>query len=185
MIDHFQVTPPQVSGARGIKQASPSFLDIMEQQAQEERLASEGLPCSPFGSGRSLKEMQGTPSTVKRSQVHSTPELRDFRAREIGTPGPFEKSIDHAQQMMSAVKTKPTRNASILEVNRAVENIVTSLAEDGQYVSLEVVKAKLCKEFGKSNFNAFGFKRDRDIPALHDLIQLQNRVSSFIKIAFH
>ena len=165
-------------GACGITQASSSFLEIMAQQAQEERL-EEGQPCSPFGSGRNSlnKIMQCTPNSVNKTPIFSSPELKDGRARKIGTPGLFEKSINHAQQIMSTVKAKPTKNVSIVEVNRAAEGIITSLSEDGQCVSLEVVKAKLCKEFGKSSLSALGFKRDKDIPALHDLIQLQAKVS--------
>ena len=150
----------------------------MHQQEQEQRLAKEGLLPSPVGYEKLLKEMQETPSPVRRSPVKSSPDLKDARVREIGIPGPFERSFDHAQQIMSTVeKTKPSKQVTLREVNRATEEIITSMSEEGEFVSLEKVKAKLCRQFGRPSLNALGFKRDKDIPALHDLTQLQNKVS--------
>lgn len=168
---------PQVTGAGQVAHARPSLLEIMHQQEQEQKLANEGLLCSPIGYEKLLKEVQKTPSSVKRTPVQSSPELKAARVREIGTPGPFEKSFHNAQQIMSTVKTKPSKQVTLLEVNRAAEEIITSMSEEGEFVSLEKVKAKVCKRFGRLSFNALGFKRDKDIPALHDLTQLQNKVS--------
>ena len=179
-----QMTPPQITGASiGSAQARQllSLREIMEQQAQEGKLASGGLPSpSPrLGYDRLLQDVD-TPNTARRNVFSSPAELKDARVREIGTPGPFEKSINQAQHEMGTItgKTRPARNASFQEVNRAAENIITSMSEEGRFVCLEVVKARLCKEFGRSSLGALGFKRDKDIPALNDLNLLQAKVST-------
>ena len=153
----------------------------MKQEAQEEmQLASGGLPSPRVGYDRLLQDMD-TPSPAKRKALFSPPELKETRIREVGTPGPFEKSISHAHHEMNTItgKAKSVRNASFHEVNKAAEEIITSLSEEGRFVCLEEVKAKLCKEFGKSSFIAFGFKKDKDIPALKELIEMQAKVSTF------
>ena len=157
-----------------------SFLEIMKQQAQEEgNTASGGLPSLRVGYDRLLQEME-TPIPVKRNVLFSPPELEEARIREVGLPGPFEKSISNAQREMKTItgKEKSVRNASFHEVNKAAEKIITSLSEEGRFVCLEEVKAKLCKEFGRSSLSALGFKKDKDVPALNELIQLQAKVST-------
>lgn len=151
----------------------------MEQQAQEENLAPGGLPSLQVGYERLLQEMD-TPKAAQRNVSSSPAELKDARVREVGMPGPLEKSIDHACKEMDSVtpKARSARNISFQEVNRVAEEIITSLAEEGRFVSLEMVKAKLCREFGKSSLSAVGFKRDKDIPALNELIQMQAKVST-------
>lgn len=180
-----QMTPPQITGAStGSAQARQllSLREIMQQQAQEGKLASGGLP-SPYprlGYDRLLQDVD-TPNTARRNVFSSPAELKDARVREIGTPGPFEKSINQAQHEMGTItgKTRPVRNVSFQEVNRAAENIITSMSEEGRFVCLEVVKARLCKEFGRSCLGAMGFKRDyKDIPALNELSLLQAKVST-------
>lgn len=175
------MTPLQITEAStgNAKARAASFLEIMKQQAQEETFASEGLPSPRLGYERLLQETD-TPKTAKGNVSSSPAELKDARVREVGTPGPLEKSINHAHREMASVtpKTKSARNISFQEVNRAAEEIITSLSEEGCFVSLEVVKAKLCREFGKPSLSAMGFKRDKDIPALNDLIQLQAKVST-------
>ena len=174
---------PYVTGACGTTPSSPSLREIMAQQEREERFTNKDLLNSPaVGYGRLLNEM-GTPNTVKRTPVFSSPPLIDARVREVGQPGPFEKSIDHAQHIMSTGKAKTRRTCSLQEVNKVAEDIISSLSEEGQFVSLEVVKAKICKEFGKLSFHEFNFKRDNAIPALHDLIQLQAKVRICLNIA--
>lgn len=69
-------------------------------------------------------------------------------------------------------------DASSHEVNKAAEEIITSLSEEGRFVGLEEVKARLCKDFGKSSLIEMGFKTDKDIPALKNLIEMQAKVSS-------
>ena len=158
----------------------PSLLEIMRQQEEEEvRLANEAASCPPTGYERLLKEAQVAPSGIKKARVCS-PENPSHggRLRKIGTPGPMEKSFEQSQEMLSKVKTSTSKHISPVEVNRAAENIIASLSDDGQFVSLEKVKAKLCVQFGKPSVNALGFKKDKDIPALNDLIQLQNKVST-------
>ena len=165
----------------GSPQATPSSLrEIMEQQADEERLAAAGSSTPGFGYEKLLEQMD-TPTTAKRSALFSSPDLKGARIREVGTPGPLENSIIDAQRQCEMVsnspKAKSARNVSLSEVNRAAEDIITSLSEEGHFVCLEVVKARLCKKFGKSNLTAMGFKRDKDIPALNELIQMQAKVS--------
>lgn len=150
-----------------------------EEEEEERRLANEASSCPPIGYERLLKEVQATPSAIKKARVCS-PENPSHggRLREIGTPGPMENSFMQSQEILSKVKTSTSKHISPVEVNRAAENIIASLSDDGQFVSLEKVKAKLCKQFGKSSVNALGFKKDKDIPALNDLIQLQSKVST-------
>ena len=154
---------------------SPSLREIMEQQ-QREISTNEGSDLPAVGYERLLNKMN-TP----KMPVLPSPQLNSSRVREVGTPGPFEKSIDRTQKIMGTNSPKTSKNCSFSEVNRAAEDIITSLSENGKFVSLEEVKARLCKEFGKSNFRAFGFGRDNAIPALHDLIQLQAKVSNCTK----
>lgn len=177
-----QMTPPQITEAINARsaQAMPlSLREIMAQQAQEEKLASSGPSTPCLGYDKLLQEID-TPLAAKRNVLFSPPDLKDARVREVGTPGPLENSIIHAQREMVSISTKakPTRNVSFHEVNRVAEDIITSLSEEGHFVSLEVVKARLCKEFGKASLTAMGFKRDKDIPALNELIQMQAKVSS-------
>lgn len=168
-----------LTGSSKLKSRAVSFLEIMEQQAQEEKLPSEGLPSPRLGYGRLLQEMD-TPKAAQGYVSFSPAELKDARVRQVGTPGPLEKSIDNAYREMVSVtpNAKSRRNISLQEVNRAAEEIIASLSEEGRFVSLEMVKAKLCKEFGKSSLSAMGFRRDKDIPALNDLIQMQAKVST-------
>ena len=177
------MTPPQRAKAFnvGSPQATPSSLrEIMEQQADEERLAVAGSSTPGVGYEKLLEQMD-TPTAAKRSALFSSPDLKGARIREVGTPGPLENSIIHAQRQCEMVsnspKAKSARNVSLNEVNRAAEDIITSLSEEGHFVCLEVVKTRLCKEFGKSNLTAMGFKRDKDVPALNELIQMQAKVS--------
>ncbi|XP_068715873.1 uncharacterized protein [Montipora foliosa] len=163
----------------------PSFSEIMRQQEEEEeeRLADDASSCPPIGYERCLKEVQVTPSTAKKNaRVSSPPEYPSHggRLRKTGTPGPMEKSFEQSQEILSSVKITTSKHIPPVEVNRAAENIIASLSDGGEFVSLEKVKAKLCKQFGKSSVNALGFKKDKDIPALNDLIQLQNKVSLYI-----
>ena len=151
----------------------------MRQQEQEEKLANE--TCLPLnGYERLLNEIQATPSPGKKVRGNSTPDQLSHgaRAREIGTPGPMEKSFEQAQKIMSSVQSSPSKRISTTEINTAAKNIIESLSDSGQFVSLEKVKAKLCNHFGRSSWSAFGIKRDKDIAALNDLIQLQNKVRS-------
>lgn len=162
----------------------PSFSEIMKQQEEEEeRLADDASSCPPIGYERCLTEVQVTPSTVKKNARVSSPPAypsHGGRLRKTGTPGPMEKSFEQSQEILSSVKTTTSKHIPRVEVNRAAENIIASLSDGGEFVSLEKVKAKLCKQFGKSSVNALGFKKDKDIPALNDLIQLQNKVSLYI-----
>ena len=152
----------------------------MDQQ-QREMSTDKDFDLPPGGYKRLLNEM----STPKKGMpVLPSAQLNSSRVREVGTPGPFEKSIDHAQQIMDRNTPKTSRNCSLQEVNRAAEDIISSLSEKGKFVSLEEVKARLCKEFGKTNFSAFGFRRDTAIPALHDLIKLQAKVSNCTIFSF-
>lgn len=152
-----------------------SLREIMEQQAEEEKLAL-GPSTPPLGYERLLQQME-MPTAEKRNSPFSPPDLKGARIREVGTPGPLENSVIRAQMISNSPKAKPARNVSFNEVNRAAEDIIASLSEEGHFVSLEVVKARLCKEFGKSSLTAMGFKRDKDIPALNELIQMQAKVS--------
>lgn len=174
------MTPQKVEAINaGSAQAAPSSLrEIMEQQAEEEELAGAGLSTPRVGYHRLLQQMD-TPTAVKENALFSPPDLKDARIREVGTPGPLEKSIIHAQHEMvsNSPKAKSARNVSLHEVNSAAEDIITSMSEEGRFVSLELVKTRLCKEFGKSSLTAVGFKRDKDIPALNELIQMQAKVS--------
>lgn len=175
------MTPPQRAEAfnAGSAQVTPSSLrEIMEQQAEEERLAGVRSSTPLLGYEKLLQQMD-TPTAAKKSSLFSPPDLKDARIREVGTPGPLENSISHAQHEMvsNSPKAKSARNVSLQEVNRAAEDIIASLSEEGRFVCLEVVKTRLCKEFGKSSLTAMGFKRDTDIPALKELIQMQAKVS--------
>ena len=177
------MTPPQRAKAfnAGSPLATPSSLrEIMEQQAEEERLAGAGSSTPGVGYEKLLEQMD-TPTAAKRSALFSSPDLKGARIREVGNPGPLENSIIDAQRQCEMVsnspKAKSARNVSLNEVNRAAEDIITSLSEEGHFVCLEVVKTRLCKEFGKSDLTAMGFKRDKDIPALNELIQMQAKVS--------
>ena len=114
----------------------------------------------------------------KRSTVASPVGLNTARVRKLGEPGPFEDSFTKAQEIQASSNRKePRRNVTLGEVDKTAQNIINSLSEEGSYVSLEVVKAKLCMEFGKSSIKALGFGRDVDIPALQELIKLQAKVS--------
>lgn len=180
-IQGMQMTPPQRAEAfnAGSAQTTPSSLrEIMEQQAEEERLAGACSSTPPLGYEKLLQQMD-TPTAAKGSSLFSPPDLKDARIREVGTPGPLENSISHAQHEMvsNSPKAKSARNVSLQEVNRAAEDIIASLSEEGRFVCLEVVKTRLCKGFGKSSLTAMGFKRDTDIPALKELIQMQAKVS--------
>ena len=171
----------QRQAAKVARITQPSLSEIMRQQEEEEeRLADEASSCPPIGYERLLKEVQVTPSTKKKNaRVSSPPESsHSGRLWKIGAPGPMEKSFEQSQEILSSVKTTTSKHISAVEVNRAAENIIASLSDGGEFVSLEKVKAKLCKQFGKSSVNALGFKKDKDIPALNDLIQLQNKVST-------
>lgn len=180
-IQGMQMTPPQRAEAfnAGSAQVTPSSLrEIMEQQAEEERLAGVRSSTPLLGYEKLLQQMD-TPTAAKKSSLFSPPDLKDARIREVGTPGPLENSISHAQREMvsNSPKAKSARNVSLQEVNRAAEDIIASLSEEGRFVCLEVVKTRLCKGFGKSSLTAMGFKRDTDIPALKELIQMQAKVS--------
>lgn len=175
------MTPPQRAEAfnPSSAQATPlSLLEIMAQQAEEVRLAGAGSSTPLLGYEKLLQQVD-TPSATKGSALFSPPNLKDARIREVGTPGPLENSISQAQHeiVSNSPKAKSSRNVSLQEVNRAAEDIITSLSEEGHFVCLEVVKTRLCKEFGKSTLAAMGFKRDKDIPALNELIQMQAKVS--------
>lgn len=103
------------------------------------------------------------------------------RIREAGTPGPFENSICNAHHVMNTITggaKSAVRNASSHEINKAAEEIISSLSEEGRFVGLEEVKARLCKDFGKLSLIEMGFRTDKDIPALKNLIELQAKVSS-------
>ena len=164
----------------GSPQVTPlSLFEIMKQQAQEEmQLAIRGSP-SPHTSYDRLLQDMSTPSPAKRELLFSPPDHQETRLREVGTPGPFEKSISHAHDAMNSItsKGKSVRNATFREINKAAEEIIISLSEKGRFVGLEEVKAALCKEFGKTSLTALGFKKERDIPALKDLIEMQAKVS--------
>ena len=165
--------PPIVIGATA--KPVPSLLEIMDQQ-QREISTNEGLDVPPIGYERLLNEKS---TQRKGTPVLPSPQLNPSRVRKVGTPGPFEKSINHAQQITGTITPKTSRtDCSLQEVNKAAEDIINSLSEEGKFVSLEEVKARLCKEFGKANFRAFGFRKDNAIPALHELIQLQAKVSN-------
>lgn len=179
------MTPSQreeATQARSAQGMPSSFYEIMEQQAEEEKLAV-GLSTPPLGYERLLQQME-MPTAEKRNTPFSPPDLKGARIREVGTPGPLENSVIQAQMVSNSPKAKPARNVSFNEVNRAAEDIITSLSEEGNFVSLEVVKARLCKEFGKSSLTAMGFKRDKDIPALNELIQMQAKVSICIPVCY-
>lgn len=180
-----QLTPSQreeATRARSAQAVPTSLREIMEQQAEEENLAV-GPSTPPLGYERLLQQME-MPTVEKRNSPFSPPDLKDApkRIREVGTPGPLENSVIHAQMVSNSPKAKPARNVSFNEVNRAAEDIIASLSEEGHFVSLEVVKARLCKEFGKSSLTAMGFKRDKDVPALNELIQMQAKVSICIHL---
>ena len=103
------------------------------------------------------------------------------RIREAGTPGPFENSICNAHHVMNTITggaKSAVRNASSHEINKAAEEIISSLSEEGRFVGLEEVKARLCKDFGKLSLIEMGFRTDKDIPALKNLIEMQAKVSS-------
>ena len=175
------MTPPRRAEAINTRSAQarpPSLREIMEQQAQEEKLhvASVVYSTPPHGYEGLLQEMD-TPTAVKGNGLFSPPDLKDARIREVGTPGPLQNSINRAQMVSNSPKAKPARNVSLHEVNRAAEEIITSLSEEGRFVCLEDVKARLCKEFGKTSLTTMGFKRDKDIPALNELIRMQAKVS--------
>jgi len=176
-----QRTPSQREQAinAGSAQAAPSsFRKIMEEQAEEKELASVGPSTPCLGYDKLLQQMD-TPTAAKGHSLFSPSHLKNARIREVGTPGPLENSIIHAQHEMASnsPKAKAARNGSLREVNKAAEDIITSLSEEGYFVCLEVVKARLCKEFGKPSLTAMGFKRDKDIPALDELIKMQAKVS--------
>ena len=170
-----QMTKPSTGSPQA---TARSLAEIMEQQAQEEmQLASGGLSTPFAGYGQLLQEVN-TPSPLSRQLLFSPPEHNETRIRAVGTPGPFEKSISHAHDVMNSIsKGKSARNASFHEVNKAAEEIITSLSEKGHFVGLEEVKARLCKEFGRTSITALGFRNEREIPALKELIEMQAKVS--------
>lgn len=155
----------------------PSFREIMRQQEQEYKFEASAFP--PLGNQSLLTEIHGAPSPLNQTRVHFSPEQQCHvvHARETGTLGPMEKSFEQAQRIMSTVNSRSSRQVSVGEINTAAGNIIASLSDMGEFVSLEKVKAKLCLQFGKFHWSGFGFKRDKDIPALDDLIKLQNKVS--------
>ena len=151
-IKFIERVPPIVIGAAA--KPIPSLLEIMDQQ-QREISTNEGLDVLPVGYERLLNEKS---TQRKGTPVLPSPKLNPSRVRKVGTPGPFENSINHTQQITGTITPKTSRtDCSLQEVNKAAEDIITSLSEKGKFVSLEEVKATLCKEFGKSNFRAFGF----------------------------
>ena len=155
------------------------FAEIRQQQAEEEmQFAIGGLPSPHAGHERPLPEVN-MPSPAGREHLFLLPKYNETRIREVGTPGPFERSISHAHNEMNSItsKGKSVRNATFREVNKAAEEIITSLSEKDRFVGLEKVKAALCKEFGKTSLSAFGFRTERDIPALKELIEKQAKVS--------
>ena len=164
------------------KAPSLLFAEIRQQQTEEDvQLASGGLPSAHAGYERPLLEVNA-PSPAGREHLFSPPKYNETRILEVGTSGPFEKSISHAHDEMNSItsKGKSVRNATFREVNKAAEEIITSLSEKGRFVGLEKVKAALCKEFGKTSLSAFGFRTERDIPALKELIEKQAKVSQIL-----
>ena len=173
-------TPSQkIKHSTGSPQATPlSLAEIMQQQAEEAiQFAGVGLPSPHAGYGRLLQEVN-MPNPAGRELLFSPPEYNETRIREVGTPRPFERSIGYAHDKLNSItsKGKSVRN-DFREVNKVAEEIITSLSEKGRFVGLEEVKAELCKEFGKTSLTALGFRKERDIPALKELIEMQAKVS--------
>ena len=172
-------TPSQkIKHSTGSAQATPlSLAEIMQQQAEEAiQFAGVGLPSPHAGYGRLLQEVN-MPNPAGR-ELFLPPEYNETRIREVGTPGPFERSISYAHDKLNSItsKGKSVRN-DFREVNKVAEEIITSLSEKGRFVGLEEVKAELYKEFGKTSLTALGFRKERDIPALKELIETQAKVS--------
>ena len=174
---HFITDVASVQFAKIPHPSQPSFREIMREQEQQHIL--EAYPFPPLRNQSFLTEIQRAPSPLRQTRVHVSPEQQCHKApaRETGTLGPMEKSLEQAQRIMSSVNSRSFKQVSVGEINTAAGNIIASLSDMGEFVSLEKVKAKLCLQFGKFCWSEFGFKRDKDIPALDDLIKLQSKVS--------
>ena len=164
------------------KAPSLLFAEIRQQQTEEDvQLASGGLPSAHAGYERPLLEVNA-PSPAGREHLFSPPKYNETRILEVGTSGPFEKSISHAHDEMNNItsKGKSVRNANSHEIDKPAEEIVSSLSKEGRFVGLEEVNAKLCKEYKKTSLTAFGLRSERDIPVQKELTERQAKVSEIL-----
>ena len=180
---HFITDVASVQFAKIPHPSQPSFREIMREQEQQHIF--EASPFPPLRNQSFLTEIQRAPSPLRQTRVHVFPEqqCQEAPTLETRTLGPMEKSLEQAQRIMSTVNSRGYKQVSVGEINAAAGNIIASLSDIGEFVSLEKVKAKLCHQFGKFCWSEFGFKRDKDIPVLDDLIKLQSKVSLIFSVS--
>ncbi|XP_022793492.1 uncharacterized protein LOC111332406 isoform X4 [Stylophora pistillata] len=183
-IDLGQTRPLDSHGDTRLQQNELLSLQLSESPTEGEKSAvaagvTNAMTLPPTSAGKELEVKLPTDVEVKSVLLPS----EKARIREVGTPGPFENSICNAHNVMNTI-TSSEKSAvgtvSSHKVNKGAEEIITSLSEEDRFVGLEEVKARLCRDFEKSSLSDLGFKSDKDIPALKNLIEMQAKVNLFV-----
>lgn len=94
---------------------------------------------------------------------------------EVGMLGFFENLICNVYYVMNIIMggvKLVVRNVFLYEINKVVEEIIFFLLEEGCFVGFEEVKVRFCKDFGKLSFIEMGFRIDKDIFVLKNLIEM-------------
>ena len=66
------------------------------------------------------------------------------------------------------------------EVNILAKQIIGQISDEGQHVSLELVKAKMCENIRVQSLKDMGYKNpDVQIPELKELQRLHSKVRDF------
>ena len=150
----------------GSLKAVPSFEEIMRQQLEEETAArTDHYEVSRSSSSKTKRKSKQNKAKIIKE--------RDTLVRR----GPLEESFHAAQN--GHIKTTATtrKKMSPKDVNDLAKQMIEEIADEGRYVSLELVKAKMCKAIGLQNLKLMGYRNpDIDIPELKELQRLHSKV---------
>ena len=142
-----------------------SFQDIMNEQMEEERTSLQRLEAAQSQPGK-------VKSKRNKKKVHCVDD-DDSVLR-----GPFEDSFDAALAQNAATSRQSVRlSVKPKEVNDLAKQVISESAEANHYVSLELVKAKMCQMMGVRSLKEVGFRNpDLEVPELKELQRLHSKV---------
>lgn len=136
-----------------------------------------------------VPKTKSTPSDVIILPTHEHPKKSEKKLWSklvedemmMHSPSPFEDSFNTTQSLKSLASHRLSRSTYMYrtphEVNELAKQIIIKCAEDEHYVSLEVVKAKICEVIGVRDLKELGYRNpDTDIPELKDLQRLHSKV---------